>query len=278
MIIDSHHHFWQLDKPFDYGWLGEPQHAAINRDYLPQDLQPLLEQAGVDASVFVQTQHDIEETQWVLDMAEENSFLVGVVGWVDLAGDCESDVEMLKSYDKFVGIRHITQDEPDDDFIIRPSVLAGLKVLEKHAVPFDLLFFAKHLKHAPTVADHVPDLPLVIDHLSKPDIKAGAFDQWAVELKEAAQRPNVYCKLSGMITEADWENWSADDLRPYVETAIEAFGPARCMYGSDWPVCELAGTYQQVFDALGSIVSKLSESERNEIYCETAKRFYSLKI
>lgn len=279
MIIDSHQHYWQLDLPFDYQWLTEPQHAPINRNYLPADLAPHLQAAGVDYSVFVQTQHNIEETKWALSLAEENDFLVGVVGWVNLAAShCEADLVKLKEHSKFVGIRHITQDEPDDNFIIRPEILAGLKILETHAVPFDLLFFAKHLKHTPTVAAHVPDLPLVIDHLSKPSIKDQNFDEWAADIAAAARHENVFCKLSGMITEADWQHWTPDDLRRYVETTIEAFGTKRCMFGSDWPVCELAGTYQDVFDVLGKIVAGLSDDEKDDIFCQTAKKFYNLNV
>ena len=277
MIIDAHQHFWKLDMPFDHAWLAEPQHAAIHKTYLPEHLEPLLKAAGVDKAIFVQTQHDVEENRWVLGLAEENDFLAGVVGWVDLASDaCEDQLAEFKDHPKFVGIRHITQGEPDDDFIVRPDVLAGLKVLERHGVPFELLFFTKHLKHAPAVAEHVPDLPLVIDHLSKPNIKERQFDDWAVDIKAAAAYQNVYCKLSGMVTEADWENWTPADLRPYVETALEAFGPERCMYGSDWPVCELAGSYAQVHSALDEIVGALSPSDRAQIFGGTAQSFYKL--
>ncbi|MEL7497354.1 MAG: amidohydrolase family protein [Planctomycetota bacterium] len=279
MIIDAHQHFWKRDLPFDYDWLKAPQHAAINRDFLPEDLQPLLASRNIDYSVFVQTQHNLEEAEWVLELAEQFTFLAGVVGWVDLASDhCERDVERLAAMDKFVGIRHITQDEPDDDFIVRPNILNGLKVLEKYRLPFDLLFFAKHLKHAPSVAAHVPELPLVIDHLSKANIKGQEYSQWAKELEAAAAHENVHCKLSGMITEADWGNWKPADLKPFVEKAIESFGPERCMYGSDWPVCELAGSYQQAFDALAEIIGPLSEAEKEQIYCSTAVKFYGLNV
>ena len=263
--------------PFDHAWLAEPQHTAIHKTYLPEDLEPLLRASGVDQAIFVQTQHDVEENRWVLGLAEQNSFLAGVVGWVDLTSDaCEDQLSEFKDHPKFVGIRHITQGESDDDFIVRPDVLAGLKVLQRHGVPFELLFFAKHLKHAPTVAAHVPDLPLVIDHLSKPNIKERQFDQWAVDIQAAAAHPNVFCKLSGMITEADWENWTPEDLRPYVETVLEAFGPQRCMYGSDWPVCELAGSYAQVYSALDDIVGTLSKTDKAQIFGGTAQKFYGL--
>ncbi|MEP3479496.1 MAG: amidohydrolase family protein [Fuerstiella sp.] len=279
MIIDSHQHFWQLDQPFHYDWLKTDEHAPINKTYLPQDLLPHLKACGIDQSVFVQTQHDVAENRWVLKLAEANDFIAGVVGWVDLASEaCEQQLSEFKDHPKFVGIRHVVQDEPDDNFIVNPNVLRGLKVLEKHQVPYDLLFYTKHLKHATAVADTVPRLKLVIDHLSKPQIQAGLIDSWKVDLKAAASRPNVYCKLSGMVTEADWKTWSAADLQPYVDVVLEAFGPERCMYGSDWPVCELAGSYESVFRALKDCIGQLSESEQAAILGHTAAGFYDLNV
>lgn len=279
MIIDAHQHFWQRSLPFDYGWLEAPQHKAINKDFLPADLQQNISQVGVDKTIFVQTQHNLEENRWALKLAAENNFLAGVVGWVDLASpDCEEQLLEFKENPLFVGIRHITQDEPDDDFIVRDEVRRGLKVLEKHNVPFDLLFYVKHLKHAAPLAKEFPNLPFVIDHLAKPRIKEQVTDDWINNFKAAAKHPNVYCKLSGMVTEADWENWKPDDLRPYVETALEAFTPQRCMYGSDWPVCELAASYEEVFNALKETVGVLSETEQQRIFSETAKEFYRLDV
>jgi L-fuconolactonase len=280
LVIDSHQHYWDLNNTqFDYGWLGEPQHAAINKTYLPADLAPHLERTGVDKTVFVQTQHNLEENRWVLGLIEQNDFIAGMVGWVDLqAEDCEDQLAEFKDNPKFVGIRHIVQDEPDDDFILEPDVLRGLKVLEKHGVPYDLLFYAKHFRHAATVAHHAPDLKFVVDHLSKPQIKEHRIDSWASNLKAAADCDNVYCKLSGMITEADWEHWTAADLKPYVQAALEAFGPERCMFGSDWPVCELAGTYQQVVDVLNEALGAISQTERDMIFGGTAAKFYGLDV
>lgn len=277
--IDSHQHFWRLSEPFDYGWLDAPEHAAIRRDYLPQDLQPQLKKLGLGYSVFVQTQHAIEENRWVLGLADQYDFIAGVVGWVDLASDrCEEQLLEFREHPKFVGIRHLTQAEADDNFIIRDDVLRGLRVLQKHRVPFDLLFFPRHLRHAVTLAQQVPELPMVIDHLAKPPIKTGSLQGWDDDLRAAAGYPYIYCKLSGMITEADWRLWKPADLRPYVETALEAFGPERCMFGSDWPVCELAGSYEQVHAALTEAVGPLSDTEREQIFGGTASRFYDLKI
>jgi L-fuconolactonase len=275
--IDAHQHFWQLSQPFNYAWLDAPALAAIRRDYLPTDLEPHLRRAGIDRSIFVQTQHNLDEARWVLSLAEAHPFVAGVVGWVDLASpDVETQVVEMRRHPKFVGVRHVVQDEPDADWIIRPEVLRGLKVLEKHRVPYDLLFFVQHLQHAATVARHCPNLPLVIDHLSKPRIKAGALDDWLPHLKSAAVCPNVFCKLSGMVTEADWTAWKPADLKPYVEQALDLFGPDRCMYGSDWPVCEVAATYEQQYQALDEVLGPLSEHERAAIYGGTAARFYGL--
>ena len=279
MIIDAHHHFWKLDLPFDYEWLKEPQHTAICKDFLPSQLQELIQQSGVDKTVFVQTQHNVEENRWVLGLAEEHEFIAGVVGWVDLASeDCEKQLEEFKDHPKFVGVRHITQDEPDDDFIVRPEIVRGLEALQKHDLPFDLLFYVKHLKHAATLGQILPELKMVVDHLAKPLIKDQVTEGWLDDLRAAAEHPNIYCKLSGMITEADWEHWKPEHLRPFVEPALELFRPERCMFGTDWPVCELAGSYEQVHNALNEVVGSLSESERNSIFCETAKQFYQLQI
>ena len=278
MKIDAHQHFWQHSLPFDYSWQDAEPLAQIRRDYLPEDLAPLIREVGMERTVFVQTQHNVEENRWVLGLAEQHDFIAGVVGWIDLASEaCEDQLLEFKDHPKFVGIRHITQDEPDDDFIIRPDVRRGLGVLQKHGVPFDLLFFVKHLKHAATLAREFPDLPMVVDHLAKPRIKDAALDDWIDNFRAAAQFPNVFCKLSGMVTEADWQNWQPADLKPYVETALECFGPQRCMYGSDWPVCELAGSYQQVHAALVETLGPLGESELDAIFGGTVTNFYGLQ-
>lgn len=279
MIIDAHQHFWKLDLPFEYDWLRTPPHQPICRDFLPADLEPHLDSTGVRKTVFVQTQHNVEENRWALGLAEQHDFIAGVVGWVDLASEnCEQQLQVFVDHPKFVGIRHITQDEPDDDFIVRPEVIRGLRVLETHRVPFDLLFFVRHLKHAVTLGRELPDLPMVIDHLSKPQIRDGRIDDWQRDLRAAARFPNLHCKLSGMVTEADWTSWKPADLRPYVETALEAFGPERCLFGSDWPVCELAATYEQVYSALTELISELTETEQAHILGQTAIRFYGLQV
>lgn len=274
-MIDSHQHFWQHSQPFDYRWQEAPALAAIRRDFMPADLAPLIQAAGVDRTIFVQTQHDVAENRWALGLAEEHPFIAGVVGWVDLrSGDCERQLLEFTPHPKFVGVRHVTQDEPDDDFIVRDDVIRGLRILQKHRVPFDLLFYTKHLPHAATLGRLLPELPMVIDHLSKPQIRDRRMDNWRAPLRAAAAFPNIHCKLSGLITEADWKHWKPADLKPYVQEALEAFGPDRCMFGSDWPVCELAGSYQRVVDALNEALGPISPSERAQIFGRTAERFY----
>ncbi len=278
-IIDAHQHFWQRSLPYDYEWLKQPQLAAINRDYLPADLDPQRRTSGVDATVFVQTQHNLAENDWALRLADENPWVAGVVGWIDLQSPaCEEQLLRYRQHPKFLGARHITQDEPDNDWIIRPAVIEGLRVFEKHGVPFDLLFYAKHLKHAPAVARAVPDATLVIDHLSKPRIKARELEPWATELRAAAAFPNVYCKLSGLVTEADWAKWSVADLKPYFYTALEVFGPSRLLFGTDWPVCELAADYARVVAATRELISELSASEQAAILGGNAVRAYQLQL
>ncbi len=276
MKIDAHQHFWELDR-FDYDWLNAADLESIRRDYVPADLLPHLEACQIDRSIFVQARHDVEENRWALNLCEANPFLAGIVGWIDLDSEqCEEQLLEFKDHPKFLGIRHITHDEPDDDFIIRADVIRGLQVLQKHCVPFDLLFFVKHLKHAVTVATACPDLPLVIDHLAKPRIKEQSFDDWEMNFRAAAKCENVYCKLSGMVTEADWKNWKPADLKPYIDIALDAFGPFRLMYGSDWPVCELAASYEQVYDALTENIAKLSSTEKEQILGKTAAQFYGI--
>ena len=278
MKIDAHQHFWDLGQSqFDYSWTDTDTNRAIHKSFLPETLKPHLDECGVEKCVLVQTQHQVAENRWALELAEQNDWIAGVVGWVDLASDdCEAQLEEFRDHPKFVGVRHVTQDEPDDDFIVQPAVLQGLKVLERHSVPFDVLFYVKHLHHAKTLGQQLPNLPMVIDHLAKPEIRTGGIDHWKHHLGAASKFPNVYCKLSGMITEADRIHWKPADLKPYVDLALELFGPDRCMFGSDWPVCELAGSYTQVHDALAKLIDDLTDSEKAAIWGQTATRFYSL--
>ncbi len=194
--------------------------------------------------VLVQASNSLAETYWLLSLAERHPFIAGVVGWVDLKHpEMEQELEVLTANPKFKGVRHLVESEPADDWLVQPSVLKGLRVLEKHRVSYDLLVHTRHLKHVKTVAEACPNLRLVIDHMAKPPIASGEIADWAGALKEVATYPNVSCKLSGLVTEANWTSWTTEDLRPYVERALEFFGPKRMMFGSDWPVCLLASSY-----------------------------------
>lgn len=276
--IDAHHHFWERGR-FKYEWLDAPACKPISGNFLPEDLAPLIKKAGVDKTVFVQTQHDLEENRWVLGLAKKHDWIAGVVGWVGLkSAHCEEQVLELKADPKFVGVRHIVQDEEDDDFIVQPGVLAGLNVLEKHGVPYDLLFYVKHLKHAETLAKKFPNLKMVIDHLAKPKIKDRSMEVWKDAFVAASKYPNVFCKLSGMVTEADWKKWTAADLKPYVQLALEKYGPDRLMFGSDWPVCLLAASYERVVEALKEALGPITAAEREKIFGGTAIKFYGLKV
>jgi len=279
LTVDAHHHLWDRTRQdFQYSWLDSQPMLPISNSFLPSDLKPLMDAAGIGKSIVVQTQHDIKENDWALELASQNEFIAGVVGWVDLRSDrCEAQVEHYKAAEKFIGVRHVVQDEPDD-FIIGSEVLRGLAVLQEYKVPYDLLFYVRQLKHTVTVAKQLPELPLVLDHLGKPDIKGGGYATWLPLIQQAAACPNVYCKLSGLVTEANWTHWTVDDLRPYVLAAIECFGPSRCMFGSDWPVSLLAAKYSAVCHSIQTILCDLTEGEQAEVFGQTANRFYQLGL
>jgi L-fuconolactonase len=274
-IIDAHHHLWDLTR-FDYPWIS-PQWPQLRRNYLPEDLKREIDLAGVDRTILVQTGHSMDETRWFLDMAEASQFIAGVIGWVDLTDpDLDRILDEFAGRSRLVGIRHVVQDEPDDNWIIREDVLRGLSIVESRGLSFDLLFFPRHLRHVPALAQRLPNLPMVIDHLAKPPIRTGSLAGWDRDLRAASQYPNICCKLSGMITEADWSSWKPADLRRYVAHAVDCFGFDRLMFGTDWPVCLLAGSYQQVLEALREALGDISPGEREAVLGRTAARFYRL--
>jgi len=249
----------------------------LYRDYLPAQLEPILKENGVDKTVLVQASNSMAESRWLLQLAEENSFIAGVVGWVDIMSpDTASQLEELTSYPKFKGVRHLVESEPDDDWLAQAEVLDGLKRLSLYNLSFDLLVHTRHLKHAHVVAGRCPELALVIDHLAKPPIAQDEFDEWAHELRPLAAFPNVYCKLSGLVTEANWATWQTDDLRTYVDYALELFGTERLMFGSDHPVCLLAASYGQVLGSFQELLKDLSADEQQRIFGGNATRFYRL--
>ncbi|HVQ36991.1 MAG TPA: amidohydrolase family protein [Pyrinomonadaceae bacterium] len=278
MIIDSHQHFWQVGR-FDYPWM-TPDLGVLYRDYLPETLEPILDRNAVVGTILVQASNSLPETEWLLNLAERHQFIAGVVGWVDLTDpEMSRDLEGFKSHPKFKGVRHLVESEPADDWLSRPEVIRGLQTLEKHNVAFDLLVHTRHLAHVETVAAASPQLRLVVDHLAKPPIAAGTPDEiaaWAKALKAVAAYPNVSCKLSGLVTEANHSSWDAEDLRPFVERALEFFGPARLMFGSDWPVCLLAAPYPEVLGAFQYLLREIKEEEWTMIFSGNATEFYQL--
>ena len=274
VIIDSHQHFWQLGR--FHGPNLEPG-TVLFRDFLPEHLEPCLDDVGVQRTVLVQCIHSLDETRWFLQIAEENDFIAGVVGWVDL-----TDPRVAKTLDdliihpSFKGVRHLVELDPDPDWLVREEVLRGLGELARRGVPYDLLVRPENLRHILTVAERVPGLRMVVDHIAKPPIRTGAVKDWAAGLAEVARNPSVYCKLSGMITEADWRQWKSADLEPYVHTVVDLFGYDRVMFGSDWPVCLLAGSYEQVFDVLVEALGPLSRDQFAKIFGHNAQTFYQL--
>ncbi|MBI4326727.1 MAG: amidohydrolase family protein [Chloroflexi bacterium] len=277
MRIDSHQHFWTLGQ-YPHAWITEPL-QAIRRNFTPQDLKPLLDRHRFDACVLVQTFSSLEETRFFLRLAREHPWIAGVVGWVDLTGPRVGDtLDELRLDPKLVGLRHVVHDEPDVDWLRCADVQRGLAELMKRNLPYDLLIRPAHLGAALEVARKFPDLPLVVDHIAKPRIAARGWDDWADGLAHLARCPNVWCKLSGMITEADWARWQATDLKPYIGHALAVFGPGRVMFGSDWPVCLLAGSYPQVVEAAKVNTAHLTASEQDAIWGGNAARFYRLSM
>jgi L-fuconolactonase len=275
MIVDAHQHFWQVGR-FDYPWMTRDL-GVLYRDYLPAELEPELRNNGVSQTVLVQASNSIAETRWLLSLADENDFIGGVVGWVDLeTADLEPQLAELATHRKFKGVRHLVESEPSDDWLVQPAVISGLRRLAAHGLTYDLLVHTRHLRHVKTVAEECSDLWFVIDHLAKPPIVKHGFREWAREFKALAEYPNMYCKLSGLVTEANWNAWATGDLRPYVECALEVFGPKRLMFGSDYPVCLLAASYACVLESFQEILAGIGEADRALIFAENARTFYRL--
>lgn len=275
-IIDSHQHFWQVGR-FDYPWMSA-EVETLYRDFLPEALEPVLQDCGVRQTVLVQASNSLAETRWLLELAEHHRFIAGVVGWVDLTSpQVDDQIIDFIAYPKFKGVRHLVESEPADDWLAQAEVLAGLNRLAAHGVAYDLLVHTRHLKSVLRVAERCPDLRLVVDHMAKPPIASGEMMEWARELKAVAQIPGMYCKLSGLVTEANHHAWTTADLIPYVECALEWFGAERMMIGSDWPVCLLAAGYARVLDAYQEMLAGLPENARQPILAGNAASFYRLE-
>jgi len=277
MIIDSHQHFWQPGR-FDYPWMNSSL-GVLYRDYLPDQLEPILAQNGVVKTVLVQASNSVEESRWLLKLADRYAFIAAVVGWVDLtSADVDRQLDELTSQPKFKGVRHLVESEPADDWLVQPQVLRGLKRLSTYGVSYDLLVHTRHLKHIQKVVDACPDLKLVVDHMAKPPIAKGAIETWRQELRQVAGNANIHCKLSGLVTEANWTSWTTDDLRPYVDCAFELFGSSRLLFGSDHPVCLLAASYERVLESFRELLTDLSADEQERIFGRNAAEFYRLNV
>ncbi len=282
LVIDSHHHLWDTSRR-TFEWLANlPQ---INKPFLPEDMRPLLKAAGVDATVLVQTITDLDETRELLQFAANTDFIAGVVGWADLtAPDIDVILEDLKrgpNGQYLVGIRHLVHDEDNPDWLLREDVQHGLDVLANAGLVFDVLVRPRELPSAITIARDFPHLKMVIDHIAKPPIASGELEPWASQMREFAALEHVACKLSGMVTEADHEHWTPEDLKPFVSTVVEIFGPDRLMYGSDWPVCLLAASYTEVIGALRTVLTELdvlTPDSEAAIFGNTAIRWYGLDL
>jgi L-fuconolactonase len=276
MKIDSHQHFWKASRG-DYHWMG-PAVPVLCRDYLPPDLEPHLKKNKIDKTILVQAAQTQAETDFLLDLAAQYDFIAGVIGWLDMdSPDFPKQLDLYAKKPKFLGIRPMLQDLPDDDWILRPRVIQALKWIVDRDMPFEFLTYTRHLPHVLTVLETVPGLRAVVDHVSKPEIKNRKLDPWRELMARVAKHPNVYCKLSGMITEAGHKTWTPDDLRPYVEHVLDCFGVDRVMFGSDWPVCLLAGSYDQVAAALQAVIKpRLDKRSESAVFGENAARFYKL--
>ena len=247
MIIDAHHHLWKFNEA-EYAWMDNSM-SILKQDYLPADLEKQLNGSNVVGTVAVQARQNLEETRWLLEMAHQHPFIKGIVGWVDLCSEkLSAQLDEFSRDPGLVGVRHVIHDEPDDDFMLRPAFIKGIEKLGQYNLTYDLLLFPKHLQRAVELVSLFPEQKFVLDHISKPFIKAGVLDPWQEEIAVLAARTNVWCKISGMVTEADHKHWKYEDFIPFLDVVVEAFGTDRIMLGSDWPVCRLAGEYNLVMD------------------------------
>ena len=274
--IDAHQHFWIFD-PIRDNWIDDTM-KSIQKNFLPEDLNPLLVENNFSACVAVQASQTEEETDFLLDLAAKNEFIKGVVGWVDLLND--TIVERLDHYSKFdklKGFRHVVQGEPDD-FMFRNDFRNGIKGLKQFNFTYDILIFHRQLPAAIDLVNTFSTQAFVLDHIAKPDIKSAEKRSWEKGIKELAKADNVMCKISGMVTEADWNSWKADDIKPYLDIIFENFTTNKLMFGSDWPVCNLAASYSQVVGVLESYITQLPAHDQHQIWYENAKTFYNLKV
>ena len=273
--IDAHQHFWKY-HPQKHDWIGDDM-ASIRKDFFPQDLHPILKDNDVDGTVAVQAEQTEEETHFLLDLCEKNSFIFGVVGWVDLQSPLIGErLEYFSQFAALKGFRHVLQGEKQRDLFLQKDFLAGLGMLEQYNFTYDLLILPDQLQYLPELLKALPNQRFVIDHLAKPMISTGEIAQWKTEIEKAAEYENVYCKVSGMVTEANPGNWTFDNFAPYLDVVADAFGVKRLMYGSDWPVCTAEADYTTVINLIRTYFNTLSVTEQEQIFAGTAKDFYTL--
>jgi L-fuconolactonase len=272
--IDAHQHYWHYE-PAGYAWLDESM-RDLRRDFTPEDAWREMRAAGFERSIAVQVRQSLEETRWLLELADTHAFIAGVVGWVDLQSPhVDAQLESVAPHPKLIGVRHIVQAEPDG-FLSSPEFRRGVARLDRHGLTYDILIYARQLPQAVEFVRALPEQRFVLDHLGKPDIAGGGFDSWRRHFAALAEFPHVWCKLSGLVTEADWTRWTSDHLRPYIQTALDCFGPERLMIGSDWPVCTVAGSYGQTLEVIEDALSEYAPGERASVLGGTAQRLWNV--
>jgi L-fuconolactonase len=273
--IDSHQHFWRY-TPAEYAWIDDSL-AALRRDFLPSDLRREMEVAAVDACVAVQARQTLEETRWLLELAGTHPFVAGVIGWIDLqADDAAGQLELFVDHPKLLGLRHIVQGEPDDRFMLRPAFCRGISLLEDRDLTYDILIYPKHLPVAAEFVSRFPRQRFVLDHLAKPQIRSREIRDWEKGIRALAAFPNVFCKLSGLVTEADWTRWTPEDIRPYLDVAFDGFGARRLLAGSDWPVCTVAADYRRTIALVDDYMNERPAAERDAVMGDNAARLWRL--
>jgi L-fuconolactonase len=277
MWIDAHQHFWRYSAD-EFGWIDDSM-SSLRRDFGPDDLKPELERTGFQGSIVVQARQSVEETRWLLELAGGSPLILGVVGWVDLRSpDVRSQLQVFAGNPKLVGVRHVVQSEPDERFLLHSEFLRGITVLEEFDLTYDILIYPRHLPVAAEFVRHFPRQRFVLDHLAKPLIKGASIHPWEAGMRSLAKFPNVYCKLSGMVTEADWQNWKPEHLTPYLDIAVDCFGSDRLMIGSDWPVCTVAASYKQTMNVVFDYLRKHPSDVQDAVLGGNAHRFWKLKL
>jgi len=275
VIIDTHQHFWKYN-PVEFDWIDDEM-VLIRRDFLPEHLKETISGTGVDGVISVQARQCREETDWLLELAASNEWIRGVVGWLPLADrDIKPLMEKYAENQLLKGLRHVVQGEPDPEFVLGRAFNRGVSLLKDHELVYEILIFEHQLPNAIRFADRHPDQIFVLDHVAKPKIRYNKIKAWSRNLKELAKRGNVSCKISGMVTEAEYKNWTPEQLQPYFDVILEAFGPSRLMFGSDWPVCLVAAGYSAWLDLVRKVLSALSQEEQDQIFYKNAIRIYKL--